>query len=174
MQFNFEKHTKEEPKPKNPELTQEQFDEQILAEAKKLGTNLEQLKSEIDQYGGVEKFKEHFEKQGAYSSYGKNKASEEINRMSHEVRDSKNQAKLFILISTLLIGLSACFQNADTGQGIWSDDPGVVMTSLYSIFAVGGVGFLIGSIKQRIDARKLNRQKKKEELKFKMTGTEVK
>ena len=46
--------------------------------------------------------------------------------------------------------------------------------------AMGGVMFLISSgmlfssIKEKLNARKLNREIKKEELRFKMTDTEVK
>ena len=67
MKFNFEKHIKTpEPETKKEELNDEQieanYEQEILAETKKLGTNLASLKSEIDALGGPEKFKEYFEK----------------------------------------------------------------------------------------------------------------
>jgi len=173
MKFNFEKHIKkEEPKPKeNPELTQEQFDEQILAEAQKLGTNLEQFKTEIDQYGGVEKFKEYFESRGK-EDLSKNKAGETLSGLSSRVDYTKEVSKDRAKIAALCYGISALAVALGIHEGAESSI--VAGSSVGGLMFLLSSGMLISSIKQKINARKLNRQKKKEELKFKMTGTEVK
>ena len=175
MAYSFEKiKTKTpEPEPEIPEKTQEQFDLEIEKEAEKLKVSLESLKTEIDEFGGPEKFKEYFEKADMFGSVGgkdvviQNKAGGELNYLSHQEKREKSSAKTMAKVAALCYGISVLVA---VGIHEGGDIGGGVMAGL--MFIVGS-GSLIGSIKDRLNACKLNRQKKKEELKFKMTGTEV-
>ena len=69
MKFSFEKkpdHKPTEEKAPEPELTQEQFDEQISQEATKLGVSLQQLQATINSFGGPEEFKRKFEENDCF------------------------------------------------------------------------------------------------------------
>jgi len=155
------------------ELTQEQFDEQILVEAEKLKTNIGQLKSEIDQFGGVEAFKKYFETQHSSNT---NNAGTELNRLYSDVESKKDESIKFAKLGTLCVTIAAVVTGAmvyesGSGKGDMAD---TVLLALPLILSITGVGMFIESIKDKIEARKIKRQKQKEELKFKMTGTEVK
>lgn len=194
MKFNFEKHIKEEPKQENTELTQEQFDEQIMAEANKLGTNLEQLKSEIDQYGGSEKFKEHFEQPTNFSGNNKeiNKAGQDILNLEFQEKREKRESRDMASLGAVMVGITAFFDyvvavgaegqasqfmhQLDTLKESWANNPtlATAAVAMVALVAVPTGALISSAIKHRIEARKVNREKQKEDLKFKMTGTEVK
>ena len=196
MQFNFEKHIPEEEKPElEEEKTQEQFDAEILKEADKLGVSLAELQKDIESYGGVEKCKENFEKNytdGGGSTYLQmNRAGERVSHMKSEERNRKSEAKGLAVIGGILTAITAVMVSSiNQGGNIelenlrhpleilqqeWNDGfMGKVGVGIVTFFATTGVGGFIGAIKQGIEARRTKRKRKTEELKFKMTGTEVK
>jgi len=176
MKFSFEKNTQYEPNPEeNKELTQEQFefDRQILAEAEKLETNVEQLKEEIDLLGGVEKFKEYYEKDlvfsGDLSEVKENRAGQHLNDLSYEARNEKFSAKNNAKLAAICYGISALtFALGINEEG----SPQVAVDAMAGLmFIIGSIG-VISSIKDKMKAREIEKKKKKEELKFKMTGVE--
>ena len=114
MKFSFDKHTKEEPKNENIELTQEQFDEQIFAETEKLNTSLEQMKKEIDKFGGPEEFKKHFEQevnQAGNSVFPPNKsninkAGYEIDSLSDSLKEGKGDLKRYLKFTAIAVAVT--------------------------------------------------------------------
>ena len=187
---------KEEPKQENPELTQEEFDAKILEEAKNLGTNLEELNQLINSYGGPEKFKEYFEGPGMYGGgkYAENKAGENLHHLDYEEWTKKGDAKTMAIAGTVLAGITAFMDKAtmsmtalgmtheqfssqlDNLKEAWSRDP--LGVSLFGgttiLMGLMSGGMLIKAIKDRVDARKIKRQKQKDELTYKMTDTNFK
>ena len=180
MKFNFEKNLpKEEPKlgEIKIEKTQEEYEAEIIAEAEKLSINLAQLKAEI---GDPEKFKENFEKGTEWSGRDaildnqnavRNKAGDKLRAFRCEASGSKNTAKIMGKITAICYGLSALLVAAGIHEGGASVVGADVTASL--MFILGSVS-LIDSIKGKLASRKINRIMQKEELKFKMTDTEVK
>ena len=162
------------PEAEKVEKTQEEFDLEIEQEADKLGASLQKLKAEIDEYGGPEKFKEYFSK-GASDFSFKNKAKQTIDNLSYKSNEAKGNAKMYaipaIVATAFVVLLEFLGRNE---QGILSEDPQLMQIAISALFSAVGVGTAIASISEKFKARKLNRQKQKEELKFKMTGTEVK
>lgn len=179
MKFDFEKHIpspSEEVVP-TPEQNQEQFEEEILREVERLGTNLERLKAEIDEFGGPEQFKEYFEKStsGYMDAKGnllQNKAGDTLRHISEEIRSNENdqkQNKKFRYLFTAISALStAGFYFAPFDE----NNKALLVPAVLA--AIPAIITKIFEFQSSIKNRKLENQKKREELKFKMTGTEIK
>lgn len=196
FKFNFEKHgIPEKPKEEKveKEKIQEELESEIIAETEKLGLNLHKLKEEIDQYGGVEKFKEYFE--GGMGS--QNEAGKEIHRLNSESRHEKTSFYTSSKIAASLLALTAYFDyrvGIASGQGkfddistqieklkdsILSGDKAEIAVATTGVVIVAIPALMTGimsteAIKNFFKMRRLNKEKQKQELKFKMTGTEVK
>jgi hypothetical protein len=169
MKFDIEKNSlKNEIAPQkeeNPEKTQEEFESEIIAEAEKFGTNLEQLKTDIDQYGGVEKFKAHFE----------GKTEGHLSNLSNDAEKAKELAKSEAVLGGLMAGLSPLLPlflhhlvsgGAPAGSLYYAISGAVTIGLLY-----GSGAQIVASIKDTIKSRGLKRQGKIDSLKFKMTDT---
>jgi len=175
MKFSFEKNSQDESKPEeNTELTQERFDREIITEAEMLGTNVEKLKAEIDLLGGVDKFKEYYEKGFVFNGYFSktilNRAGDHLNDLSYKARSESSSAKNGAKVAALLYGMSAILVALGINEG---GDPQIdaydVMAGI--TFIIGSIGVIL-SIKDKMKAREIEKKKQKEELKFKMTGVE--
>lgn len=195
MKFSFEKIPTEEKVPE-PELSQEKFDEQILQEAQKLDVNIAELKSEIDKYGGPEKFKEKYETK--INEYN-NAAGEQIGTLEQQSKDANIEAKTSTAIGSIMTALSAGIaylpgMNAEgevfdaspieNFRQAWESGIKDMPEWLHHGFMVGAAAmafvtlvtggfFFKQAIEEKIESRKLKHQKKVDELKFKMTGTEI-
>lgn len=179
MKFNFEKHEAEKiPKQPETELTQEEFDEQILVEAQKLKVSIDSLMEEINAHGGAEKFKEIFERPVILDNPGnvlKNKAGFTLQMFNNRRKENKQKGRGAILFTSVMAGFTAIL----VSLGIYNPGPG----DLLAIYTGGITAFLglcgsIGVVVEKLEARKeihrIDREKGKKELEFKMTGTEVK
>jgi hypothetical protein len=173
--------------PKTPGSTmeelerQEKLDARIEEEAGKLKVNLDSLKKQIDEYGGLEKFKEEFEK---------NKAGDTIRKLqkdqTYEIKSRKSATRMAAILSAVMAVYLALL------RGVAGPELQATMNEINQAYPIDDIhsnlvvtvlglstGFSIGSmIKEqtfgRIKQRRLKRQEKIEQLKFKMTGTEVK
>ncbi len=199
-QFEFSKYVPpspvEEPKTEiEKEQTQEEFEAEILAEAEKLNTNVQKLKTEIDQYGGVEKFKEYFERKTGYTSGSveQNVAGVTLRDLSSKADQEKHDSKIYLMVGGLLTALSVAIEYAYIAQNdinisdqleglkeaFTKGDTGSIVAAILGVLfiggtAAGGLAGFITAIKDRIKARKINKEKNKKELEFKMTGVEAK
>lgn len=196
MKFSFEKIQKKTPENATEalevqeELTelekQEQFDAECVEEAEKLGKGIEELQAEIDSMGGPEKFKEIFEAP-RYADGNGTRASKELEKFEDDKKYAKDTSKRLAVGAAIFGGLVVLAEQSilegetvsDKFQEIknlWEYQranaigAGVTMV----IFTSGSILFAVQAIKERIKARRLEKQKKIEALKFKMTGTEVK
>jgi len=162
------------PEDEKVEKTKEEFDLEIEQEADKLGMNLQKLKAEIDERGGVEKFKEFFST-GASDFSFRNKAKQMLNDLSYKSNQAKGDAKMYAIPAIAATAFAVLLEFLGRNEhGILSEDPQVIQIAISAFFSAVGAGTAIASISERFKARRLSRQKQKEELKFKMTGTEVK
>lgn len=174
---------------------QENFDTECLAEAKKLKTNLEALQQDIFRFGGPEQFKEAFEVAAEYDDKEGNLAGKDISERNATEEILRSRAKKLATISKVAVAASyivgtGIVTHAITTRGL--DHMGEVMQRMHgqilpsnptmeevaivicSAVFWTGVASGVKSIYDRIKARKLNRQQKIQELKFKITGTEIK
>jgi hypothetical protein len=210
MQFGFEKHVKtSEVKPVEieKELTEEErqqkFQQECLIELDKLGTNLERVKADIDSFGGLEKFKEHFERitalgQAEYPGDGTmlfknptaNLAGDTQRNLEQKIKHIGKDISLEV-ITTMTLALTVLL-NMINKEGILQVDhigvtdaiQAVKEGSADAIHYLQGISALFTTallalvaktkIGERFEIRRLNREKKINDLKFKMTGTEVK
>ncbi len=174
MKFSFEKNSQDESKPEeNTELTQERFDREIITEAEMLGTNVEKLKAEIDLLGGVDKFKEYYEKgfvfNGDLSKTILNRAGDHLNDLSYKARSESSSAKNVAKVAAICYGISALIFTLGINE---EGSPQVAHDAMAGLmFIIGSIGVIL-SIKDKMKAREIEKKKQKEELKFKMTGVE--
>lgn len=175
---------------------QEQLDAECAEEAKKLGQNIEDLKNEIDAFGGAEKFKEVFE-QPIYADGSGTKAGKVLRDFEDKKDLKSSHARFNRNVSLLMGGIIALEAYALEGETVsdklaeikqmWESSQihpvmghqhgkvdVVVNSMIITLFASVGALALVQSIKDRFEVRRLEKQKKIETLKFKMTGTEVK
>jgi hypothetical protein len=178
MKFNFDKHKEQkEEKPINPEaeLTQEKFDELILKEAEKLRVSINQLMIEIDKFGGPEEFKKHFEATATTVDGKKiNQAEFKLNQLDKNIKDNKKRGRGSAIATSVFGGISAiCIS-----LGITIPEADVLNLSMGGVAGFAALMGFIFLISEKLQARKENRalarKKGTEELKFKMTGTEIK
>lgn len=198
MKFSFEKFKKPDaPKEEanntealevQEELTelekQEQFDAECVEEAEKLGQNLEDLKAEIDAIGGPEKFKEFYETRSQYT--GLSNADKELGRLSSESEKAGDMARSSRKLAIISAGLAALPMIVSKGENMSEkvadfaktfeqfDVNSAFMGGYVALMSTGVVLGFVKLVKEKLKARRLEKQKKIEALKFKMTGTEVK
>lgn len=213
MKFNFERNSKKVEKPEEmekplseeekqllEEIKQQRYEEECIAEADKLKVNLSDLKKQIDDFGGAEKFKEHFEKvsswQGENEDGSKNNvtnvAGNSNNKISSEIRYEKRHFPSSLIATAGFAAIAVLMNMVGSNdvaidhssileaikgiqEGITSGS--VAMNYFPAGFATlfGGTAIMtgVGAVKMRLESRKLNRQKKIDNLKYKMTDTEV-
>ncbi len=191
MKFSFEK-PKKSPEVEKPELEsqetqegeenlsdleqQERFDAECAQEAEKLEVGIETLKAEIDALGGPEKFKEIFETKTGPNT-NKNRAADFSWEKSFGARSAEEGARIskgVVIFGAILTSVEAFLihlQNNDIPEGMESySDALHVSAGIGALMMAGGS---ISFIKEKFKARRLEKQKKIETLKFKMTGVEV-
>ena len=156
-----------EPEPKKPELTQEEFNSQCIEEANKLKTSVEALQGDIEKYGGIQKFKADFEEK---TSTG-NVAGDELSALSYREANFKKDAKRHAIWTTV-IALGTVLTELGIVEGINAQDPTINPIIPVVLWAIIGGSLTINkfsdAIRARADARKMGREKKVNELKFKM------
>lgn len=177
MKLNFLEKIipRKKPLPENEkvESSQELIDKEIIVEAKKLGTNLEKLKSEIDeQFGGIQEFKRFFTER---------RISEQSELATSEISDTKNWIKFDLKFAALGPALIALLAAPDVAESLIqgteisvfnaSDDLSRLVYAFLTFMAsIGGVVGIGKAIEDGIKLRKLQREEKKDALKLKMAG----
>lgn len=173
---------------------QERFDAECAQEAEKLEVGIETLKAEIDALGGPEKFKEIFEKP-RYTNADGNQADKMLDDIDlkkweegSRMKFSRNIALVMggmLALETFLLEGETISDKFDGIRQMWQDNQGdrilgqsnkigiTIGAMVTSAFALTGVSSVVQSIKSRFELRRLEKQKKIETLKFKMTGVEV-
>jgi hypothetical protein len=156
---------------------QEQLDAQCAEEAEKLGTNIERLTGDINVLGGPERFKEIFETTLGNTT-DTNKAGQSLRDLSNEsIRAGMDahMSKMVAVLGTVLTGVEGLLiylQNNDVPEGMEQYDASLhIAGGVGAVLALGGT---INFIKEKFKSRRLEKHKKIQNLKFKMTGTEVK
>lgn len=164
MIFNFDKFlSKKETTPESPiestelsiEQKQEKLENECIAEAEKLDISIAELKSDIDKFGGVEKFKEYFEANNNFEAYRTQHSLE------RDIDISKMNSNLNLVLFNVTAGLGVLFAKMTTGE---DEIPMEVVYGMLSAIT------LTVSIAGYFKARKLKREKNINDLKFKMTG----
>ncbi len=181
------------------EEKQQKFEEECIAEAGKLKVSLEELKKDIDALGGEEKFKEYFEQPTMWQ--GKNEdGSDKVkqNVAGHTQSglersiDMKSDFMTTGKLTALVAGITIILNMIDTNNNNIDIDYNGIRDVIASVkegsanaghYIQGSMVLLMGSLtaflgkmslQERFEKRKLQREKKINDLKFKMTGTEVK
>ena len=179
MKFSFEKIQKKTPENATEalevqeELTelekQEQFDAECVEEAEKLGKGIEELKAELDSFGGPGKFKERFELRSDRGD--QNIAGSTVNKLDYESWSANSEAKNLSKAAAVMFALTTALEAVNYYEH-GGDNP--VAHGVAGFTALLGLIPTIEAIKQKWKSLRLEKQKKIEALKFKMTGTEVK
>lgn len=181
------------------EEKQQKFEEECIAEASKLKVSLGELKKDIDVMGGEEKFKEHFEKATGWSGLNEDGSMKENKNVAGDTQRGLerniNGTSDFVTtgkLAALVAGITILMNMIDTNNNNVDIDYNGMRDVIASIkegsanaahYVQGSVVLMMGSLtaflgkmslNERFEKRKLQREKKINDLKFKMTGTEVK